>query len=74
MVLLLDIGAEVGCEGLAWGGSVTLLPIVSVRRSDRSLRGGLSVRGEGRKSALPDRRVQGADERIAEVTRTSRLR
>lgn len=73
-LLLLDIGAEVGCEGLALGGgAVTLLPIVSVSQSDRSLRGGCQsgVRAGSLHFQTDGCRV---DERIDEVTKTSGLR
>lgn len=43
------------------------MPLVPLRRGDRSWGGG------GEESVLLDRLVQGVDERIDEVTKTSRL-
>lgn len=82
--LLLDIRAEVAMSGTcirmssrgggAAGDLVTPLAHCVTQAEWPQSPGGLSVRGEGRKSVLPDRRVQGVDERIDEVTKTSRLR
>lgn len=63
-------------EELGWGRSSNpRRPLwhsgVVTAVSGRAGGGGLAVRGEGKKPALPDRRVQSVDEKIDEVTKTS---